>query len=34
LSAGDGRGCCVAITVHECSDGLQHCLMNNNAKIL
>jgi len=34
LSAGDGRGCYVAITVHECSDWLQHCLMNINAKIL
>ena len=21
-------GCCAAITVHECSDWLQHCLMN------
>ena len=27
-------GCCVAITVHECSDWLQHCLMNIHAKIL
>jgi len=26
--------CCVAITVDECSDWLQHCLMNINAKIL
>jgi len=34
LSAGDGRGCCVAITAHECSDWLQHCLMNIHAKIL
>jgi len=34
LSAGDGPGCCVAIAVHECSDWLQHCLMNINAKIL
>ena len=25
-------GCCVAITVHECSDWLQHCLMNIDAK--
>ena len=28
LSAGYGRGCCEAITVRECSDWLQHCLMN------
>jgi len=34
LSAGDDRGCCVAITVYECSDWLQHCLMNINTKIL
>jgi len=34
LSTGDCRGCGVAITVHECSDWLQHCIMNINAKIL
>jgi len=34
LSAGDGCGCSVAITVRECSDWLQHCLVNINAKIL
>jgi len=34
LSAGVGRGCCVAITVHECSNWLQHCLMNIHAKII
>jgi len=34
LSAGDDRGCCVAITVDEYSDWLQHCLMSINAKIL
>jgi len=27
-------GCCVAITVHVCSDWLQQCLMNIHAKII
>jgi len=27
-------GCCVAITVHECSDWLHHCLVNIYAKII
>jgi len=27
-------GCCVAITVHECSDSLQHCLTNMHAEII
>ena len=27
-------GCCMAITVHKCSDWLQHCLMNIHAKII
>jgi len=26
--------CCMAITIHECSDWLQHCLMNIHAKII
>jgi len=26
--------CCLAITVDECSDWLQHCLMNIHAKII
>jgi len=26
--------CCLTITVHECSDWLQHCLMNIHAKII
>ena len=33
LPAGDDC-CCLAITVDECSDWLQHCLMNIHAKII